>query len=90
MYLLPAPEGLVGKSFAEVACMFARHRNDRKSCLLIGLQRGEEMYLNPIGGEAGPLLADDQLILLGRVFLKPTDVLPTDPPIAGALEEEEV
>ena len=49
--------------------MFLRHRDDRRSCLLIGLQRGEEMILNPVGGEAGPLKAGDQLILLSRVFL---------------------
>jgi voltage-gated potassium channel len=82
MYLLPAPEGLVGKDFVELTGMFARHRGDRKSCLLIGIQRGEEMHLNPIGGEAGPLNRDDQLILLCRVFLKPSEALPTDPPIA--------
>ena len=68
MYLLPAPEGLVGKDFVELTGMFARHRGDRKSCLLIGIQRGEEMHLNPIGGEAGPLNRDDQLILLAASF----------------------
>jgi voltage-gated potassium channel len=82
MYLLPAPEGLVGKDFVELTGMFARHRGDRKSCLLIGIQRGEEMHLNPIGGEAGPLNRDDQLIVLCRVFLQPSETLPTDPPIA--------
>jgi voltage-gated potassium channel len=81
MYLLPAPAGLVGKDFVELTGMFARHRGDRKSCLLIGIQRGDEMHLNPIGGEAGPLNRDDQLILLCRVFLKPSDTLPTDPPV---------
>jgi Trk K+ transport system NAD-binding subunit len=80
MYLLPAPEGLVGKDFAELSGMFSRHRGDRSSCLLIGIQRGEEMHLNPIGGEAGPLKPDDQLILLSRIFLKPSEPLPTDPP----------
>ena len=39
------------------------------------------MHLNPIGGEAGPLKPDDQLILLSRVFLKPSEPLPTDPPV---------
>jgi hypothetical protein len=67
--------------------MFARHRGDRKSALLVGIQRGEEMFVNPIAGEVGALRADDQLILLGRVFLKPTDKLPTDPPIPAAPEE---
>jgi voltage-gated potassium channel len=81
MYLLPAPAGLIGKNFVELTGMFARHRGDRRSCLLIGIQRGEEMHLNPIGGEAGPLDRDDQLILLCRVFLKPSETLPTDPPI---------
>ena len=83
MYLFPAPEALIGKYFIELTTMFARHRGDRRSCLLIGIQRGEEMLLNPIGGEAGPLIADDQLILLGRVILDPTHALPTDPPIAA-------
>jgi hypothetical protein len=64
--------------------MFARHRNDRRACLLIGIQRGEEMMLNPIGGEAGPLRNDDQLILLSRVFLDPSQPLPTDPPVASS------
>jgi voltage-gated potassium channel len=82
MYLLPAPEGLVGKDFVELTGMFARHRDDRKSCLLIGIQRGDEMHLNPIGGEAGPLHHDDQLIVLCRVFLQPSQTLPTDPPMA--------
>jgi voltage-gated potassium channel len=86
MYLLPAPEGLVGKDFVELTGMFARHRGDRKSCLLIGIQRGDEMHLNPIGGEAGPLNRDDQLILLCRVFLKPSETLPTDPPITPPVE----
>ena len=39
------------------------------------------MILNPIGGEAGPLKAGDQLILLSRVFLDPTQPLPTVPPV---------
>jgi len=86
MYLLPAPEVLVGRDFVELTGMFARHRGDRRSCLLIGIQRDDEMHLNPIGGEAGPLKRDDQLILLCRVFLKPSDTLPTDPPIAALLE----
>jgi len=89
MYLLAAPEGLIGKDFAELSGMFSRNRSDRKSCLLIGIQRGDEMQLNPIGGEAGPLRADDQLILLSRVFLKSSDTLPTDPPIAPPREAAE-
>ena len=86
MYLLPAPEGLVGKDFVELTGMFARHRDDRKSCLLIGIQRGDEMHLNPIGGEAGPLNHDDQLIVLCRVFIQPTETLPTDPAIAPPVD----
>ena len=81
MYLLAAPEALVGKDFAELSSMFSAYRGDRKSCLLIGIQRGDEMHLNPIGGEAGPLKSDDQLILLSRIFLKPTDSLPTEPAV---------
>ncbi len=76
MFLLAAPEELIGKDFIELIGLFARHRNDRRSCLLIGIQRGEEMMLNPIGGEAGPILAGDELILLSRVYLDPTQPLP--------------
>ena len=76
MFLLPAPEELIGKDFVELLGLFGRHRSDRRSCLLIGIQRNDEMLLNPIGGEAGPLLADDQLILLSRVYLQPTQPLP--------------
>ncbi len=61
--------------------MFVRHRNDKRSCLLIGVHRGDEMILNPVGDESGPLKETDQLILLGRVFLTPTQTLPTVPPI---------
>jgi len=86
MYLLPAPEGLLGKDFIELSGMFARYRSDRKSCILIGIQRGDEMHLNPIGDEAGPLERDDQLILLCRVFLKASDPLPTNPPVAPGIE----
>ena len=76
MFLLPAPEELVGKDFVELIGLFGRHRSDRRSCLLIGIQRGEEMMLNPIGGEAGPIKADDQLILLSRVYLDSSQPLP--------------
>ena len=61
--------------------MFVRHRNDKRSCLLIGIQRGDEMILNPTGSDAGPLKAGDQLILLSRVFLNPGQPLPTVPPV---------
>ena len=76
MFLLAAPDELIGKDFVELIGLFGRHRNDRRSCLLIGIQRGDEMMLNPIGGEAGPILADDQLILLSRVYLDPSQPLP--------------
>jgi hypothetical protein len=35
----------------------------------IGIQRDDEMHLNPIGGEAGPFQKGDQLIVLCRVAL---------------------
>jgi len=76
MFLLIAPEELIGKDFIELIGLFARHRSDRRSCLLIGIQRGEEMMLNPIGGEAGPIQAGDELILLSRVYLDPSQPLP--------------
>ncbi|WP_435019018.1 potassium channel family protein [Tundrisphaera sp. TA3] len=77
IYLLPAPEALVGTVFSELSGLFARYREDKRSCLIIGIQRGEEMMINPIGGEAGPLRADDQLILLSRVFPSQSLPLPT-------------
>ncbi len=81
MYLLPVPESLVGRDFVEVASMFVRYRDDKRSCLLIGIQRGDEMILNPVGSDSGPLKAGDQLILLSRVFLTATQSLPTVPTV---------
>lgn len=81
MYLFPIPGELVGRDFVEISSMFLRYREDKRSCLLVGVQRGEMMILNPVGGEAGPLRRDDQLILLGRVFLHAAQPLPTVPPI---------
>ncbi len=81
MYLLPIPERLLGRDFVEIASMFVRYRDDKRSCLLIGIQRGDEMILNPVGGDAGPLKEGDQLILLSRVFLTATQSLPTVPPV---------
>ena len=81
MYLYPVPKALLGREFAEVANMFVRNRDDKRSCLLIGIQRGDEMNLNPVGNEAGPLVKGDQLILLSRVFLNKNQPLPTVPPI---------
>jgi hypothetical protein len=54
--------------------------------MVIGSQRGEEMHLNPIRGEAGPRNRRDQVILLCRVFLKPSEPLPTDPLFAPRLK----
>ena len=84
MYLLGVPQELIGRDFVELASMFLRYRNDKRSCLLIGLQRGEEMILNPVGSEAGPLKEGDQLVLLSRVFLNATQALPTVPPVQPA------
>jgi voltage-gated potassium channel len=81
MYLFPVPSELVGRDFVEIASMFLRHRDDRRSCLLIGLQREDSMILNPYSGEAGPVKEGDQLILLSRVFLTGTQPLPTVPPV---------
>jgi voltage-gated potassium channel len=80
VYLLPAPQELVGREFAELGAMFMQHRSDRRSCLLIGIQRGDDMLINPIGEEAGPLRSDDQLILLSRIY--PGSALPL--PISAA------
>ena len=81
MYLIPAPDALIGRDFVELNGLFARHRDGKQSCLLIGVQRGEQMHLNPINGEAGPLKPGDELILLSRVVLDPSQILPTDPPL---------
>ncbi len=81
MYLFPVPEGLIGRDFVEIASMFVRHRDDKRSCLLIGIQRGDEMILNPVGGDSGAVKEGDQLILLSRVFLTKTQALPTVPPV---------
>ena len=81
MYLMPAPEALIGRDFVELNSLFARHRAGKQSCLLIGVQRGEQMHLNPIDGEAGPLKPGDELILLSRVILDPSQLLPTSPPL---------
>jgi voltage-gated potassium channel len=83
VFLLPAPEELVGLDFAELGEMFMKYRNDRRSCLLIGIQRGDEMLINPIGDEAGPVRTDDQLILLSRTFPGNSLPLPTSPPVTS-------
>jgi Trk K+ transport system NAD-binding subunit len=81
MFVIPVPEEFVGRDFAEVSGMFVRHRDDRRSCLLIGIERDDEMILNPVGAEAGPVRAADQLIVLSRVFLTGHQMLPTVPPV---------
>ncbi len=81
VYLVPVPPGLVGLPFVEAATRFLRHRGDKRACLLVGVQRGEVMMLNPVGDEAGPLQPGDELILLSQLFPDPSRPLPTDPPL---------
>ncbi len=81
MYLYPVPEGLLGRDFVEISNMFVRHRDDKRSCLLVGIQRGDEMLLNPVGHDSGVVKEGDQLILLSRVFLTRSQPLPTVPPV---------
>ena len=78
MYLVPMPAELVGKDFVTAAGVFLPDRTAMKACLLIGVYRGDAMMLNPVGGEAGPLRAGDELILLCQALpdlsrLKPPD-----------------
>ncbi|MET0638832.1 MAG: NAD-binding protein [Hyphomicrobium sp.] len=68
MYMIAAPEGLLGKDFVEIAQLFLEDRETRKACLLIGIYRGEKMMLNPLSGEAGKLREGDELILLSQVL----------------------
>ncbi len=86
MYLVDVPQELIGRDFVELASLFLRYRTDKRSCLLVGLQRDEDMILNPIGHEAGPLREGDQLVILSRVFLNPAQSLPTVPPVPSAAE----
>ena len=88
VFLLPIPEDLVGSDFAELGQMFMKYRNDRRSCLLIGIQRGDEMMINPIAEEAGPVVADDQLILLSRTFPGGSQPLPISAPLAATRQEK--
>jgi hypothetical protein len=78
LYLVPVPAQLVGKDFVAAANVFLPDRTSMKACLLIGLNRGETMMLNPVGGEAGPLREGDELILLSQTlpdlsWLQPAD-----------------
>jgi voltage-gated potassium channel len=68
MYLVPVPSQLIGLDFVAAANVFLPDRTTMKACLLIGLYRGETMMLNPVGGEAGPLLEGDELILLSQTL----------------------
>ena len=68
VFLVPAPEELIGLSFVELSELFIRYRDDRRACLLIGIERGDEMIINPIGDEAGPLRSGDQLIVFSRTY----------------------
>jgi voltage-gated potassium channel len=88
VFLLPAPEDLIGREFAELGELFMKYRSDRRSCLLIGIQRGDEMMINPIGEEAGPLRANDQLILLSRIFPGGSQPLPISPATAPPRQEK--
>jgi voltage-gated potassium channel len=88
VFLLPAPEELIGRNFTELSEAFLRYRNDRRSCLLIGIQRGDEMMINPIGDEAGPLQTHDQLILLSRIYPSGAQPLPISPAAAPPREEK--
>jgi Trk K+ transport system NAD-binding subunit len=76
VFLVPAPAELIGRDFVELSGMFMKYRNDRRSCLLIGIQRGDEMLINPIGEEAGPLNTGDQLIVVSRTFPGNSPTLP--------------
>lgn len=88
VYLIPAPEELIGLSFIELSERFLRYREDRRACLLIGLERGDEMILNPIGDEAGPLQPGDQLIVFSRSFPSGAQPLPVNPALAPPKTEK--
>lgn len=78
MYLVPAPDQLIGLDFVAAANVFLPDRTNLKACLLIGLYRGETMMLNPVGGEAGPLRQGDQLILLSQTLPDVSRLQPRD------------
>jgi voltage-gated potassium channel len=81
VFLVPAPEELIGRDFPELGDLFMKYRADRRSCLLIGIQRGDEMMVNPIADEAGPLRSGDQLILMSRTYPGGSQPLPISPAI---------
>jgi voltage-gated potassium channel len=88
VFLVPAPEELVGLSFVELSELFIRYRDDRRACLLIGIERGDEMIINPIGEEAGPLHSGDQLIVFSRIYPGGTHALPINPPLSALRQEK--
>ena len=88
VFLVPAPEELVGLTFVELSELFIRYRDDRRACLLIGIERGDEMVINPIGDEAGPLRSGDQLIVFSRTYPGATHALPINPPLASLRQEK--
>ncbi len=88
VFLVPAPEELVGLSFVELSELFIRYRDDRRACLLIGIERGDEMIINPIGDEAGPLRPNDQLIVFSRTYPGGAHGLPVNPPLASLKQEK--
>src|SRR5262249_7304778 len=87
-YLVPAPEELLGLPSPELSGGFARSRNARRSCLLIGIQRGDELMINPIGEGAGPLQAHDQFILLSRIYPRDPHQLPISSSTPSPPEEK--
>jgi voltage-gated potassium channel len=88
VYLVPAPEELLGLNFVELSELFLRYRDDRRACLLIGIERGDEMMINPIGDEAGPLRSGDQLIVFSRSYPGATQALPINPPLSALRQEK--
>jgi voltage-gated potassium channel len=90
VYLIPAPEELTGLTFVELSELFVRYRDDRRACLLIGIQRGDELMINPIGEEAGPLQPSDQLIVFSRTYPGGAggQPLPVSPPLSALRQEK--
>ncbi len=82
IYSVAVPPPLVGRDFVEIAGMFLRYRHDKRCCLLLGVQRGDDMILNPTDADAGPLKESDLLVLLSRTVLATGQTLPTVPSIA--------
>jgi voltage-gated potassium channel len=67
IYAVAVPEALVGQTFEQLSHRFTTaERDNPRGCLLIGIQRDDEMMINPIGEEAGPVRAGDHLLLLCR------------------------